>query len=629
MKCAVAIWIWLCAYLNCAGWFLSAIHELNPAGYSIALVIWVGTLFVGKSFLLPSPSANTNLSCQRYVRRFKRLFPLIFLILSVMIFLGGVLYAPSNYDGLAYRLPRVLHWLAADQWQWVHTHFPRLNNRACGIEWLSAPLISLFRTDRLLFLINFVSFLFLPGLIFSVLTRLGVRRRVAWHWMWIAPTGYCFLLQAGSISNDSFAASYALAAIDFALRARTSKNPRDLFISIMAAALLTSAKTGNIPLLLPWGIAVLPSLKLLLQRPLATAVICIISIFASFLPTAALNEYYCHDWSGLSLENIQSHPHTGLRTASNIALIAVLNLAPPVFPEADRWNRAVHKAVPPNLDSELHEALIEPGAAEWLVPEMQIEENAGLGFGVTLLLLFSTIAAASIGKSFGLGQSDPNGSLWRTAIIVTPWISTFALLTQSEVYPIGRILAPYYPLLLPLLLASPGHTQLVKKTCWRCVALVVFALAAMLLIISPPRPLFPVNTVLENLQAHQANSKLAGRIEEVYSVYRDRNHAFAPALAALPPGLKTLGFITYDDPETSLWHPFGSRRILHVCPEDSAGYLRGEGIEYILAKPALFGPQFPPLNDWLTNVNAQVIQKIPLNLRAETGTNDWYLMKLN
>src|SRR6185312_9470520 len=48
----------------------------------------------------------------------------------------------------------------------------------------------------------------------------GVRPRVAWHWMWIVPTGYCFLLQAGGIANDAFPTVDGLAMMDFALRAR-------------------------------------------------------------------------------------------------------------------------------------------------------------------------------------------------------------------------------------------------------------------------------------------------------------------------------------------------------------------------------------------------------------------------
>ena len=37
MSSVVVLWIWLCAYLNCAGWVLSACHALNQAGYAVAL----------------------------------------------------------------------------------------------------------------------------------------------------------------------------------------------------------------------------------------------------------------------------------------------------------------------------------------------------------------------------------------------------------------------------------------------------------------------------------------------------------------------------------------------------------------------------------------------------------------
>src|SRR5271154_1091040 len=193
MPMLVLIWVWFCAYLNCAGWTLSALHQLNAGGYAVALALWFVALFVWKQ--KPSAQIFPNAGCKKNFRRFRRPFPLAFLILAALAFLGGAIHAPSNYDALTYRVPRILHWLADDRWHWIHTIFPRVNQRACGIEWVSAPFIALLKTDRLLFLINIVSFLFLPGLIFSIFTKLGVRHRVAWHWMWIVPTGYCFLLQ--------------------------------------------------------------------------------------------------------------------------------------------------------------------------------------------------------------------------------------------------------------------------------------------------------------------------------------------------------------------------------------------------------------------------------------------------
>lgn len=632
MTNAVAIWIWLCAYLNCAGWFLSAIHQLNATGYAVTLAIGLAALWAWKIRDDKKPGNEAKLfssgTLHKWLRRFRRPFPLAFLVLSFMIFLGGAIYTPSNYDGLAYRLPRVLHWLASDQWHWIHTNFPRVNNRACGIEWLSAPIMALSRSDRLLFLINLISYLFLPGLLFSLLTRLGVRRRVAWHWMWIFPTGYCFVLQAGSISNDSFAAPYALAAIDFALRAKISRRPRDFFSSVLAAALLTSAKTGNLPLLLPWAIAIFPSLKFFVQRPVATAAICLAVIFTSFMPTAVFNERHYHDWSGLSTEALQAHGDPVLRTTANIALVTIINLTPPVFPEADQWNRLVRNTLSPDLQLKLEQSYTEPAAAEFQAQEMQIEECAGLGFGVTLFLAISAVIATVSSRKWPVLFGSPE-VLWKTAIILSCWISTFALITQSEVYPIGRILAPYYVLLLPLLLVFPAHEQLVKKFAWRAGAWLVFILAAGLVIICPARPLFPVRTILDTMQARYPDSRLLARAEEVYLVYRDRGNAFAPVVNTLPPGLKVLGFVTYDDPETSLWQPFGSRRIIHIRPDDTPEYLKSRGVEYILAKDELFGKQFPAFSDWLKEMNAQAVQKIHLNLRADGDAADWHMIKLN
>jgi len=102
-----------------------------------------------------------------------------------------------------------------------------------------------------------------------------------------------------------------------------------------------------------------------------------------------------------------------------------------------------------------------------------------------------------------------------------------------------------------------------------------------------------------------------------------------PAVAVLPPDVKILGLVTFDDPETSLWRPFGSRRIEHVCPGDTSADLKRQGIEYVLVGEEVLKEWFKcSLDDWLKQMNAQVVQKIPLNLRASKGALDWYLVQL-
>jgi len=622
------LWVWICAVLNCAGWGLSAGHALNGWGYAAVILAGLLLLLFWRQTVVPTGSLAYHES--RFLRRIRRPLPLAFLVLTGLMILGGLLYSPSNYDGMTYRVPRVLHWLAADQWHWIHTVYPRVNARACGIEWVSAPLILFSHSDRLLFLINVVSFLLLPGLVFSVFTRLGVRPRVAWHWMWIVPTGYCFLLQGGSSGNDLFGAPFVLAAIDFALRARTSHRARDFFGSILAAALMTSAKTSDLPLVLVWAVAIMPSWRLMFRWPVKLALVGLVAIACSFLPMAALNQYYCADWTGWKSEGECAKSNPPLRLAANVVLVTLQNFTPPVFPLAGKWNAFATNHIPADLSMRLHQTVVEPEAVEFHLDEMQIEENAGLGFGVCLLLLLSAVAAAvHRGSLFSAGRLDSRFVIWQTSLRWLPLISLLALLSQSEVFPISRILAPYYALLLPVCLAGAGQNWVVTRRWWRAAVKVVFLLAALLLIISPPRPLFPANTIFAALSARHPDSHLLARADTIYTLYHQRSDAFAPVLAEVPPDVRILGLFTYDDPEASLWRPFGRRRILHIRPEDTDDYLKSEGIEYVLIDSGKLANWFHETPaEWVQRQKATVVKKIPLTLRASEGSVDWWLVKL-
>ena len=633
MPTLVRFWVWCCAYLNCAGWGLSAIHQLNAAGYAIALALALAPLI--SWWQRTGGDSLPNILWSKHFRRFRRPFPLAFFGLTALAFLGGAIYAPTNYDALAYRTPRVLHWLAAGQWHWIHTIFPRINTRSCGIEWVCAPVIALLKTDRPLFLFNAVSFGLLPGLVFSVFTRLGVRRQVAWRWMWLAPTGYGFLLQAGSLGNDLFGATFALAALDLALRAKTSRSPSDFLTSLLAAALLTSAKTSNLPLLLPWAVALLPSLRQMGRVPLQTAVVGMLALLASALPTMVLNEKNCGDWSGLVYETGYFKSAPAWQIGIGSGLLALENFVPPVFPLADKWNQLAAQRLPPWLRERLEQTVMWPDSRLHL-DEMQIEECAGLGLGISLLLLASLLAAG-YWKWCGrqcipppATKASAAGSMWQASVRLAPVISLLALLSQSHMCSIGRLVISYYLPILPALLAGPAQVWVVKQRWWRVASGAVFVIAAGLLIISPPRPMFPVQTILAALQNHEAGSPWLARAQEVYEVYRERNDGFAPARALLPADVKVLGLTMFDEPETSLWRPFGSRRIEHVCPQDTAADLKARGVAYILVRPDIFGRSFPgSAADWLGQMHAQIIQKFPLNLRASAGAVDWWLVKLD
>ena len=619
MSSVVVLWIWLCAYLNCAGWVLSAGHALNQAGYAAALVIGGGALWFGSKKI--AAPIRPKWCRQKLQRRFRRGFPLAFLLLAALAFLGGALHPANNYDTLAYRTPRVLHWLATEQWQWLHTDFQRLNTRTAGFEWLTAPQFLFFHTDRLVFLINSVSFFLLPGRFFAVLTRLGVRPRAAWHWMWIFPGGYGYVLQAGSVVNDMFGALMALAAFEFALRARGEQKASCLWTSGLAAALMTSAKAFNILLLLPWAVAALPAAKVLLRRPLASGLVILLAVGASLAPTALLNIKYCGDWTGLKAEQ----PTIGgggkaFRFLANAINLPLANLAPPFFPFRHQWDQWVARTVPANLSAELHENM-EPQLAEFQILEIQTEETAGLGVGVTLLILVVLVRKIRAGKIW------PD-HLFKVEILVplAAWAGVGVFMMQVGAAGPARYLLPFYPLLAAPVLAGAG--DLFRRRLWRNVALAGFAVSAGLLMLTAPRPLWPAQSVLRSLEAGHSESFLLQRAWNVYAAYALRADGFATVIAALPPTANRLGFLAFDEPETALWRPFGSRRIEQFSHLDSPADLRARGIEYALVSEYFLvqNCQMKPA-DWLVRMKAEPVQHFEFKLLASQEPRGWLLVR--
>jgi hypothetical protein len=622
----VALWILVCAYCNFIGWVLSAVHRLNAAGYAVALAIGLAALILVWRKFSFEPFGAWRWQKER--RRFRRLFPLAYLVVAALAILGGVVHAPNNYDAMAYRTPRVLHWLAAGHWEWIHTEFNRVNTRTCGIEWVTAPLIIFTKTDRLIFLLNAVSFILLPGRTFSLLVLLGVRRRVAWHWMWLFPTGYCFLLQAGSICNDLFGAVFAMAAIEFALRACRTRRTSELYLSMLAAGLMTAGKAFNILLLLPWAVAALPIARLLLARPLTTLLVALLATGASIVPTALLNVCYCGDWTGLTAEQAAlAGGAPVLHVAANAVLLLLHNLAPPIFPWTGAWDRIVARAIPSPIAASL-DHYFEPAGAKLKLGEMQMEESAGLGFGLCVLIL--AVMCWRLFRKQPMSGRNLFGWLWGYEfwVAASGWGALLVLMVRSGLSCPARYLAPSYVLLMAPILVWSGSDYL-KKTWWRWSALGVFLISGALIIICPSRPLWPAKTVLQALGADRASAGLMQRAWRVYSVYGARADAFEPAVKLLPAEANPLGMVTFDDPEASLWRPFGSRRVMHICLSDSPEETRRRGIHWALVSGSIVDEHYKiSMEEWLKQHKGEIVQKLTMELRAGKGPTDWYLVRL-
>ncbi len=658
---AVQFWIILSTLASVAGWTLSALGVLNKTGYGIFAAIVVGIVFAFRKSFLFSPSASVQAG-RKLRRRFLRFLPAAFASLAALVFISGCLYAPTDHTGLSYRLPRVLQWLQHGSWFWIHTANYRMNDRACGIEWLSAPLLLFLKSDRLLFLLNFIPFILMPGLIFSIWTRIGVRPRVAWNWMWLVPTGYCFLLQAGGIANYAFPTVYALAMMDFALRARDKCRggggmaglgpwTLDFGLSVLSAALLVGAKASNLPLGLPWVIVIFPLIPKLFRRRdpalnsapstfdvrrsvfdiFGWSFLLFIALLVSFIPTALLNIHYIHDWSGLSIERSgmnMKNPIAGI--LGNALLLVTNNFVPTFFPMAHWWNLHALTLLPQGL-VRLMNANFEEGYE--LLGEMPTEDSSGIGFGVSMLVVISVVAGwlAFRNSKPGTRNSEPQSRFAHHAsrlILIAPWLSLLAYCMKTGMVTPGRLITPYYPLLFPLLLIGAGQGRLVRRHWWRVAAGIVFALALAALVATPARPLWPAKTILAKAVALHPNQPQLLRAQKVYEVYGYRADPLACVRQWFPPGLKTIGFLGRgDDLDISLWKPYGSRRVEPLLIDDPPETIRKLGIEYAVVSGLQLETENTKLEDWLQRSDATVIATTNVIVTVGMGPQAWYVVR--
>jgi len=564
---APRLWLAFNASAVAVGWGLSTLDLLSPGTGLAFLVVWMGlgihTLIRAGIPTAPGP---------RWRRRWRRWPALAFGVLFLLSLMGGLLHAPNNIDALAYRTPRVLHWIAEGQWHWIPAPYQRLNTRACGFEWVTAPMLAVFGSDRPLFLLNLSAFALLPALVFSSLRRCGIGGRAAWTWMWLFPGGYCFALQAGSIGNDLYGATLSAAAMAFALRARQTRSASDAAWSLIAAGLMTGAKSSNLPLLLPWLCFWWPGGIALLRRPTLGLPACILALAVSLAPISILNHRHTGDWTGLKAEDAWIRPPGYLTCAlHNAGLMSVQNLLPPIVPAAGAFNNLVQRALPESWKSTL-DGFAENGRAAYTVRELPGEEHAGLGFGVTWLLLLPLFHALRRPNNGLLPIRSP-----RTWLLLLPVLCLGPYFAKSGITTAGRILAPYYPWILPIALLA-GHAGSAVRSRWFQRLGIAFSLLGIgLLILLPTRPLWPARTVLGALFERFPNSALS-RALTVYEVYAHRADVFAPLRQWIPPDCRVIGFITVNDAESSLWKPYGKHRIRHILPTDSIEVLRREGM---------------------------------------------------
>ena len=631
MSFCLEIWLLYAATCSAAGWVLSYFHILNPPAYLAVHALFIISIWF--FYRTPLQSFFRLRTLHKIKARFfptrrshehplslRRLLPASFFLLALLALLAGSIYSPNNFDALTYRLPRVLYWLQDNGWSWLHTINVRLNNRATGFEWLIAPQLSLLQTDRLLFFLNYLSFLFLPGLLYCLLRECRSQAHTAWLWMWLFPTGYGYLLQSSSICNDAFATAYALSTSTLALRFAHHRKTRDLLFCLLSCALLTGAKASNLPLLLSTFLLLIFCWKALLRawRPLLAITLPL--ILASLIPAAYLNWKYCGDWTGTRLEpsRFVSAPWIGL--VGNFGQTLAQNFSPPILPNARALDSILQSLLPYFIREPLR--LDFEGGFTFGLGELPTEAS-GLGFGVSLCLLVALIMSLNQWPLF-----------WRTCnlpiriFLITGPLSLIWFFTKTAIAGISRVVLPYFPIALAFILAASNWPRLHRSRFFRLTVLLNLFLAILTIVIDPSRPLWPAQTVLSHSTSSPLIEKLRNRALSVYANYGSRSDVFASLRQLLPPNVSEIGFFNGgDDPISSLWKPYGSLIVREVTPKDNFTSLQARGLHYIFAgERGLRENLSQTIEQWTTNLHASVVATTILYPAVSRGAEVWVLI---
>jgi len=166
-------------------------------------------------------------------------------LLLAMVLTTGLASAPNNYDSMTYHLPRVMHWLQDQSVAHYYTPITRQLYQPPFAEYAVAHIISLTRTDRLAFLVQWFALVGCAVGVSVIARQLGAGPLGQTLAATIFVTAPMAILQGSSTQNDLVVTFWILVAVVAAL-----DSPRDRWVRCLLAggsvglALLTKGTAG-------------------------------------------------------------------------------------------------------------------------------------------------------------------------------------------------------------------------------------------------------------------------------------------------------------------------------------------------------------------------------------------------
>jgi hypothetical protein len=182
-------------------------------------------------------------------------------IISLLVFVQGIIYPPNNWDSLTYHMARIPSWLAQRSLAPFPTHIIRQIYQPPFAEYIIMHAGVLSRSDVFSASVQFFSFVFLLVTMAGIARLLGLVRYYQLLTVFLCATLPEIVLQASSTQNDVVACFFVLTAYYFVIKALRENALRDnVLIGISVGLAIMTKATAYIylaPVLIYFAIAIL------------------------------------------------------------------------------------------------------------------------------------------------------------------------------------------------------------------------------------------------------------------------------------------------------------------------------------------------------------------------------------
>lgn len=268
--------------------------------------------------------------------------------IAVITLLLGITNPPWHPDTTTYHVPRILHWIQNSTLDPYPTHIDRQIWIGAGAEYFVLHLRIIAGSDRVLTLVQWLSFIGIAPLVSLIARELGASRRGQAFAALFALTMPMAITQATGAQPDLFASLWLCVAVALLLRIRRRGLAATSWVDALAfgsaAGIAVLAKAVNALYLLPFVVwALIDLLRARRLRRLAALA------GLAFLPTLAVNAGHVHRNMLVWGNPLGAHAGYGVAneiiSPASVASNVIRNLSLHAKSGFDTWNDFLYMGI--------------------------------------------------------------------------------------------------------------------------------------------------------------------------------------------------------------------------------------------------------------------------------------------